>query len=81
MSVERKPGGGLRLACDGEWCPRKFSPKATAVTRANDLRWRATLYGWHAEPEPKMQPSIPGVDSGAPSKVRDLCPECRRRPA
>lgn len=75
MSVERKQGVGLRLACDGEWCSRKFSPKAT-VADAADLRWRATLYGWLTEPCPEKQPTLPGV--GTAVTVRDLCPECRR---
>jgi hypothetical protein len=77
VSVQQKPGGGLRLACDDDWCEKKFSPQANIAT-AKDLRWRATTYGWlTADPAPVQQPSIPGVDSGGP--VRDLCPECRRR--
>lgn len=76
MSVERKGNGALRLACDGDWCTRKFVPQ-TAFTVAKELRWRATMYGWLTEPEPQKQPSIPGVDTAA-TKVRDLCPECRR---
>lgn len=80
MSVERK-GVGLRLACDGDWCSRKFSPQTT-FTDPKELRWRATMYGWKTQPEPKQQPSIPGIDDvGAPAKVLDLCPECRRQAA
>lgn len=75
MSVERKASGGFRLACDGDWCSRKFSPKAT-FTDAGELRWQATLYGWLTQPAPQQQPSIPGVDMAGP--LRDLCPECRR---
>jgi hypothetical protein len=78
VSVEQKPGGGLRLACDDEWCGKKFSPQK-AIADAKDLRWRATCYGWLTEPAPTQQPSIPGVDD-ASRKLRDLCPECRRRP-
>ena len=78
MSVEQKPGGGLRLACDGDWCSKKFSPQRRMV-QAKDLRWRATSYGWLTEPEPKKQPTIPGVDVAAVDRVVDLCPDCRRR--
>ena len=78
MSLGKQPNGSLRLACDGDWCPRKFSPKKAAAD-AQALRWRATLYGWLTSPEPKQQPSIPGIGDGAAAKVRDLCPECRRR--
>jgi len=77
VSVEQKGNGALRLACDGDYCARKFSPQ-TAFTDARELRWRAVLYGWLTQPEPKKQPTIPGIVDGAPSKVRDLCPECRR---
>lgn len=77
MSAEQKPGGGLRLACDGDWCGKKFSPHS-AIATASDLRWRATSYGWLTEPERKKQPSIPGIDAAA-TIVRDLCPDCRRR--
>lgn len=75
MSVERK-NTGLRLACDGDWCSRKFSPKTT-IADPKALRWRATMHGWLTQPEPEKQPSIPGVDAAA-RKLRDLCPECRR---
>lgn len=78
MSVERRVGGKLRLACDGDWCTKKFSPHAS-FAEASELRWRATMYGWLTEPAPQQQPSIPGVDAVA-RKVLDLCPECRRRP-
>jgi hypothetical protein len=77
VSVERKGSGSLRLACDGDWCSRKFSPQ-TEFLDPHELRWRAITYGWLTEPAPQQQPSIPGIDAAAP-KVRDLCPECRRR--
>lgn len=76
MSVERKGNGSLRLACDGDWCSRKFSPQ-TPFEDAEALRWRAIMYGWLTRPIPQKQPSIPGVDAATP-KVRDLCPECRK---
>ncbi len=76
MSVENKHNGGLRLACDGDFCSRRFSPKTTSAD-AIDLRWRAVMYGWLVQSEPKQQPTIPGVVDGA-AKLRDLCPECRR---
>lgn len=76
MSVEIKGAGGLRLACDGDWCAKKFSPQVT-FTDPKALRWRATMYGWLTHPERLRQPTIPGVDAGA-AKLRDLCPECRR---
>lgn len=77
MSVQHKGNGALRLACDGEWCARKFSP-VTPITDVKTLRWRATLYGWLVQPEPKQQPSIPGIGDGAAAARRDLCPECRK---
>jgi hypothetical protein len=77
VSVERKGAGGLRLACDGDWCAKKFSPQIT-IAEPKALRWRATMYGWLTRPEPQQQPTIPGVDAGAAAKLRDLCPECRR---
>ena len=77
MSVQQKPGGGLRLACDGDWCDKKFSPTSAPIAIPADLRWRATMYGWLTEPEPKKQPSLPGVAAVA-TIVRDLCPGCRR---
>jgi hypothetical protein len=76
MSVENQSNGRLRLACDRDWCGRKFSPREPIAT-AKALRWRALNYGWLTEPEPEKQPSIPGVDDAA-RKVRDVCPECRR---
>jgi hypothetical protein len=80
MSVDRQENGALRLACNGDWCSRKFSPKRACADVAS-LRWRATMYGWlTSQPEAKQQPSIPGIDDGA-AKLRDLCPECRRAAA
>jgi hypothetical protein len=78
VSVGRQASGALRLACDGDWCDRKFSPKRAAAD-PKALRWRATMYGWLTTPQPEQQPSIPGVDMAATAKVRDFCPECRRR--
>ena len=74
--TEKMSNGGLRLACEGDWCDRKFSPRRH-FTKPRDIRAHAISYGWLTEPAPEQQPSIPGVDSGGP--VRDLCPECRRR--
>lgn len=71
--------GGLRLACDGDWCGRKFSPRRN-ITAARALREHALSYGWLTEPAPQQQPSIPGVDDPA-RKLRDICPVCRRVPA
>lgn len=71
--------GSLRLACDGEWCARKFSPRRHFTT-ARPLRDHAINYGWLTKPALQKQPTIPGVDD-ASRALRDLCPECRRAAA
>lgn len=77
MSVERRDNGSLRLACDGEWCAKKFSPKTSRVVDPAFLRERAADYGWRVEPLTEKFPQLPGV-APPPSAVRDLCPICRR---
>jgi hypothetical protein len=78
MSVQHRANGWPRLACDGEWCARKFSPRQH-IASAKRLREYAIQYGWLTQPAPQQQPSIPGIDDNA-RPLRDLCPECRRNP-